>query len=502
MIKKEEPEPLLSKHQIEPSSSGIILCANIPARYTIAIWAFFGFFCLYAMRVNLSIAIVAMVARQSALNKSIEACPIIEKNSTKSSTKYEFDWNPSKAGLILGAFFYGYITTQVIGGNLAEKIGAKWIFGGGILISSILTLLTPLAARIHYKLLIVIRVIMAFPSAAALWAKWIPVSERSTVPPTAQTGISMGIIFTTPLVSIMAANGFLGGWPSAFYVFSMVIIRNKIIIFLSLGIISCIWFIGWCFFGFNSPNEHPRISEKERIFLCKYIHPNPQKHRATPWNKIACCAPLYGIAIMHVCYNFIYDTLLTTLPTYFATILNFNLQQNGFIFALPYFVQFLITIIVGPLIDRLRVRKTFSITALRKTQTIIGTVGTCGLLISIGYMGCNQFPAVLCCILAVGFLGLQTCGALISHLDIASNYAGTLVGITNTLGTIPSFVGPYIVGAITNNNQTIKAWRLIFNISAGIGAFGCLAYCILFNGEEQSWNRIEHEDDTIESAKS
>ena len=29
---------------------------------------------------------------------------------------------------------------------------------------------------------------------------------------------------------------------------------------------------------------------------------------------------------------------------------------------------------------------------------------------------------------------------------------GTLVGITNSLATIPGFVGPYVVGAITNNN--------------------------------------------------
>jgi hypothetical protein len=34
---------------------------------------------------------------------------------------------------------------------------------------------------------------------------------------------------------------------------------------------------------------------------------------------------------------------------------------------------------------------------------------------------------------------------------------------------------------------------LIFNISAGIGAFGTIAYCILFNGEEQPWNRIDQE---------
>ncbi|CAF0896386.1 unnamed protein product [Rotaria sordida] len=484
-----ETQPLLDEYKVEPSSSGFIVCSNLPARYALAMWAFFGFFCLYAMRVNLSVAIVAMVAPQSALNQSIEACPTVEKNSTKPIPKYEFDWDPSKEGFILGAFFYGYISTQVIGGNLAEKFGAKWIFGGGIFIASILTLLTPVAARIHYKLFIALRVIMGmasgpvFPSAAALWGKWIPASERSTVPPTSQSGSDMGIVFTTPLISIMTQNGFLGGWPSGFYVF---------------GIISCIWFICWCFFGFNSPNEHPRILNKERLFLNKHIPPRPPKHQATPWKKIACCPSVYAIAIMHICYNFIYYTLLTSLPTYFSTILKFDLQQNGFIFALPYFVQSLTTIIVGRIIDRLRARKICSITTLRKIQTIIGAIGTCGFLMAIGYMGCNQFRAVLCCILAVGFLGFQTCGALISQLDVASNYAGTLVGITNSLATIPGFVGPYVVGAITKDNQTVKAWRLIFNISAGIGAFGSLVYCIFFNGEEQSWNRIEHENDTIE----
>jgi hypothetical protein len=43
--------------------------------------------------------------------------------------------------------------------------------------------------------------------------------ERSTVPPAAQTGANLGIIFATPLISIMTDAGFLNGWPSAFYVF-------------------------------------------------------------------------------------------------------------------------------------------------------------------------------------------------------------------------------------------------------------------------------------------
>lgn len=60
----DDNEPLLSRDQrdqvIEKTSHR---CSYVPARYMIAIWAFFGFFCLFAMRVNLSIAIVAMVSR-------------------------------------------------------------------------------------------------------------------------------------------------------------------------------------------------------------------------------------------------------------------------------------------------------------------------------------------------------------------------------------------------------------------------------------------------------
>ncbi len=55
-----ETQPLLDEYKVEPSPSGFSLFTNIPARYSIAIWAFFGFFCLYAMRVNLSVAIVAI----------------------------------------------------------------------------------------------------------------------------------------------------------------------------------------------------------------------------------------------------------------------------------------------------------------------------------------------------------------------------------------------------------------------------------------------------------
>lgn len=66
------------------------------------------------------------------------------------------------SGWILAAFFYGYFITQVPGGWLAERIGGKWVFGIGVVMTSVFTLVTPLAALSSVKLLIAVRVLEGF----------------------------------------------------------------------------------------------------------------------------------------------------------------------------------------------------------------------------------------------------------------------------------------------------------------------------------------------------
>jgi ACS family sodium-dependent inorganic phosphate cotransporter-like MFS transporter 5 len=60
---------------------------------------------------------------------------------------------------VLSSFFYGYFITQYPGGRLAELYGGKWVFGIGILVTSVFTLLTPIAAHTNFGLLIAVRVI-------------------------------------------------------------------------------------------------------------------------------------------------------------------------------------------------------------------------------------------------------------------------------------------------------------------------------------------------------
>ena len=71
----------------------------------------------------------------------------------------EFSWDKDMQGLILGSFFYGYICTQIPGGWLAEKFGGKWLFGLGVLGTAVLTLLTPVAAKLSVGTLLAVRVV-------------------------------------------------------------------------------------------------------------------------------------------------------------------------------------------------------------------------------------------------------------------------------------------------------------------------------------------------------
>ena len=59
----------------------------------------------------------------------------------------EFEWDSRQQGVILAAFFYGYITTQIPGGVLAQRFGSKLLLLFGISWTALLTLLTPVLTR-------------------------------------------------------------------------------------------------------------------------------------------------------------------------------------------------------------------------------------------------------------------------------------------------------------------------------------------------------------------
>lgn len=74
----------------------------------------------------------------------------------------EFIWDEKTQGIILGAFFLGYVTTNVPGGRMAEKMGGKLIYGLGVFLTAVLTVISPFAAYWGLIPFLVVRVAEGF----------------------------------------------------------------------------------------------------------------------------------------------------------------------------------------------------------------------------------------------------------------------------------------------------------------------------------------------------
>ena len=73
----------------------------------------------------------------------------------------------------MSSFFYGYILTQIPGGWVATKFGGKYVYGIGVLVTSLLTLITPLMAYLNLWALVACRVAMGTVTViAAVYTKY------------------------------------------------------------------------------------------------------------------------------------------------------------------------------------------------------------------------------------------------------------------------------------------------------------------------------------------
>ncbi|XP_066938077.1 putative inorganic phosphate cotransporter isoform X2 [Macrobrachium rosenbergii] len=468
------------------------------ARHTLVFMSFLGISCVYAMRVNLSVAIVAMVKSQpkNYTNSSdlSEVCqpPDGYDPSDDENLEGEFEWNEATQGMILGSFFYGYIFTNVLGGWASEHIGGKLVYGLGIVITAILTVLSPLCAKWSSGLFIAVRVLegaaegVTFPAAHHLLARWIPVTERARFTAFVYAGCQFGTVVTMPISGWLCDTDFLGGWPSVFYVFG------------SLGLV---WGVAWFLMVFDSPRAHPRISTQEKNYIMETCGTKEGKALPVPLKAIFTSMPFWAIMVVHFGQNWGFFTLLTELPTYLKNIQHFDMKRNGLLSALPYFVMWVVSLLYSQLIDRLYASGKISTITVRRTSMVIGIYGPMVSLVAMCFVNCNEVLAMVVLCLAVGLNGAVYCGYMCSHQDLAPNFAGILMGFTNTVSNIPGFIAPSIVGLIINNNQTLSAWRTVFLIAAAIYLITNTFYLIFISTDTQPWNFPQEHDSKDESKK-
>merc|ERR1719282_1228425 len=89
--------------------------------------------------------------------------------------------------------------------GVGEKYGGKMLYGVGVLITAVFTLLTPLAANTSIYALVFVRIIeglgegVTFPAMHAMIVVWVPPQERSRLAGLIYGGAQFGTVVSLPI---------------------------------------------------------------------------------------------------------------------------------------------------------------------------------------------------------------------------------------------------------------------------------------------------------------
>ena len=415
----------------------------LPQRIQLIAYSTLAVIICYIDRVNISVAIIPM--------------------------QEQFGWSDSQVGFIFSSFYIGYMLTMALGGYLSDKFGGKLVLGYGVVMWSIFTILTPLAAHNGFFALFIMRVLMGigegvtFPAWQSLYARWIPFKERTRAIAFTNSGISIGTIIGyigTQMIIISL------GWEWAFYIF---------------GIVGLVWFIFWNRNVSSYPAEHKKISSKELEYISENA-PSSEPAKKIPLKDLLLNKPFLAIVAATFANNWSLFVFLSFLPKFIDNELGIDLESRIFVILIiiPSIISVLALNAGGFLADKM-IRNGMKVVKVRKIVNSIGFFGSAFCLFLIPLFESISIIIILICITNL-FTGAAAGGFGVNHADIGPNSTGTLVGVASTFGMIAGILGNAVSGLVL---EITNSWTLIFYIAASLIVMGGLIYLLYASDQKQ-----------------
>jgi MFS transporter, ACS family, solute carrier family 17 (sodium-dependent inorganic phosphate cotransporter), other len=406
-------------------------------RHALVALCFLASFIAYTDRVNISVAAVAM--------------------------KEDLGWSQTEKGLVLSSFFVGYMLFMYVSGALARRYGGRNVLGLAVVAWSVFTLLTPPAAAVSIPLLVAARILMGvgeaaiFPASVELYSRWIPVTERTRAMAKLLSGIPMGTV-----VGLMATGWIVGRWhwSMAFY---------------SFGVLGLGWAVIWFARISDDPEADPRITESERA-LIGHIQRDARAGDVLPFGHLLRVPAVWAMVAAHFATTWTLYVLISWLPSYFREAQGLSIANSGLFSAAPWLAMFVVTNAGAAVSDRM-IRGGTSLTRTRKLMQCLGLVGSAAFLLAARDVHTPSVALALMCG-AAGTLGLAWSGYAPNGLDISPPHAAQLMGMSNTIATIPGIVGVAVTGWLLDATGTYAAAFVLTAVVSGVGA---LAYATVFD---------------------
>lgn len=395
--------------------------------------------------------------------------------------------NQSSKGTILSTFYYGYACSQVPGGLAAQKIGGRRILLFSFVLWSLTCAFVPLdpnrvAVLVIARLLVGVAQGFIFPSIHTVLAQWVPPHERSRS------------------VSLTTSGMYLGAAMGMLLLPTLVKFEGPQSVFVAEATLGAFWSLLWFKYATDPPrSEHPKAAAAgfgESLLPVRGSQKlkvenggSSARTGAIPWKKITISLPVWAIVVNNFTFHYALYVLMNWLPTYFEQGLLLSLQDMGSSKMMPYFNMFIFSNVGGVLADHLITQRIMSIT---KTRKVLNTVGF--LVASLALMALPLFRTssgvIFCSSVVLGFLALGRAGFAVNHMDIAPKYAGIVMGVSNTAGTLAGIIGVDLTGRLLEASKanysdlsSPGSWNAVFMIPGLLCILSSFVFLLFSTGE-------------------
>ena len=352
-----------------------------------------------------------------------------------SSMMHDLLMDDRMKGQAAGIFFLGFVLLQMAGGHFASRWSARKLISLCLIFWGVFAVGCGLAKTFYQfeaaRFLLGMAESSVYPATLVLLANWFPSAER------ARANACWNLC--QPLA--VAASAPLTGWLLGAYGWQTMITLE--------GALPFLWLPIWWFGIRDHPREAKWISAQERDFLeTTLAREAAQLEPATKipfWHRLA----RREILVM-VVMNFLHNSAAYGCMAFFTDGLkakHFSAVEYGLLFAAPYGVTAVIMMLNSWHSDKTRERRghVALVYALSGVSLILSVLLKDHFWVSYGFM-CLAIPGPFAALAPFWAIPTET---------LPRKVFAPVIGLINALGNTGGFAGPYIVGWLKTEYQSV-----------------------------------------------
>ena len=366
---------------------------------------------------------------------------------------------PIQMSFVFSAFTAAYALFEMPTAWWGDQVGGRRVLTRIVLWWSAFTMLT--AAATSYAMMLVVRFLFgageagAWPNAARVFSRWIPLRERGRV---------QGVFF---------AGAHLAGGLTPGLVTLIALYLPWRMVFVTLGFVGLAWAAFWYGWFRDEPREHRSVNPAELELIEKTRGLPPPHGHGGDWTEVFRIPSLIPLCLQYVANSYGYYFFITWLPTYLAKARGMSSAELAIFSGLPLTLSAIADVSGGFTTDALCRR--FGV---RNGTRAIGAVSYVAAAAAMLAGTLASSPRIGGTLIAVGggFSMFTLAPSWSTAIGLGGRNTALLSSVMNTSGQVGAFLSPLVLAFLVDLTGN---WSLPLHVLSALYLMAAVCWLVI-----------------------